>query len=225
AGREEGQKIAFELAQMGEHLSRTLGPVAAAKGIALELDLDPAIPAPLLGDAHALGSVLMNLVGNAVKFTDAGSVTLAARLLEEGDDDCTIGFQVRDTGIGIPADMQQRIFEPFFQVESGSMRKYGGTGLGTSIALAHVRRMGGELRLESTIGKGTGFWFELRLPRTRKPAPETAEPARRVVRGKHVLVADDNATNLPLLREMLERDDHRVVAVASGHEALEALAT
>ena len=225
AGRDEGQKIAFELTQVGEHLSRTLGPVAAAKGIALELDLDPAIPAPLLGDAHALGSVLMNLVGNAVKFTDAGSVVLAARQLEQGDDECTIRFEVRDTGIGIPADMQQRIFEPFFQVESGSVRKYGGTGLGTSIALAHVRRMGGELRLESTVGKGSRFWFDLRLPRTRKQAHEKAAPAPRVVRGKHVLVADDNATNLTLLREMLERDNHDVVAVASGQEALEALAT
>src|SRR5690606_8256544 len=99
-----------------------------------------------------------------------------------------------------------------------------GTGLGTSIALAHVRRMGGELRLESTVGKGSRFWFDLRLPRTRTPAPAAAAPATRVVHGKRVLVADDNATNLTLIREMLERDNHEVVAVASGQEALEALA-
>nr|MDQ2701985.1 ATP-binding protein [Pseudomonadota bacterium] len=178
----------------------------------------------VLGDAHALGSVLVNLVGNAVKFTDTGSVTLDARLLDQDEEACSIRFQVRDTGIGIPPEMQQRIFEPFFQVESGSVRKYGGTGLGTSIALAHVRRMGGELRLESTMGKGSRFWFDLRLPKARRPAPAGAEEVMRVVRGKHVLVADDNATNLTLIREMLERDGHHVLAVASGHEALEALA-
>ncbi|MDQ2701794.1 MAG: ATP-binding protein [Pseudomonadota bacterium] len=224
AGRDDGQKVAFELAAVGDHITRTLGPVAAAKDIVLAVELDPAIGVPVLGDAHALGSALMNLVGNAVKFTDAGSVTLDAKLLDQDEETCTIRFQVRDTGIGIPPEMQQKIFEPFVQVESGPARKYGGTGLGTSIALAHVRRMGGELRLESTMGKGSRFWFDLRLPRARTPAPAGAEAAVRVVRGKHVLVADDNATNLTLIREMLERDSHEVLAVASGQEALEALA-
>jgi two-component system sensor histidine kinase RpfC len=135
-----------------------------------------------------------------------------------------VAVSVRDTGIGIPPELQKKIFEPFFQVETGPVRKYGGTGLGTSIALAHVRRMGGELQLESEAGAGSRFWFELRMPRAAvAPAPAPAAPAR-IVRGKRILVADDNRTNLQLIREMLERDAHRVEGVESGQEALRALA-
>jgi two-component system sensor histidine kinase RpfC len=224
-GRDSAQKIAFDLRQVTDHLSRTLAPIAAAKGIDLLMEVDPAISGDVMGDAHALNSVLMNLAGNAVKFTESGSVMLEVSLLGEDGDVFRIGFSVRDTGIGIPPELQKKIFEPFFQVESGPVRKYGGTGLGTSIALAHVRRMGGELQLESEPGMGTRFWFELRMPRAAAvPAPAVEAPAR-IVRGKHILVADDNRTNLQLIREMLERDTHRVQGVESGQEALEALAT
>ncbi len=225
AGRDEQQQIAFEIGQITDHLVRTLAPIASAKQLELKVDVDPAVSGPVLGDAHALNSVLMNLAGNAVKFTGAGSVAVNVALLEQEDEAYRVRFSVQDTGIGIPADLQQKIFEPFFQVESGPVRKYGGTGLGTSIALAHVRRMGGELQLESAPGKGSRFWFDLRLAKAEpKPAPAPAAPIR-VIRGKKILVADDNGTNLVLIREMLERDGHRVVAVESGEAALQALAT
>jgi two-component system sensor histidine kinase RpfC len=225
AGRDEQQQIAFEIHQVTDHLLRTLQPIAAAKKVELRVEVDPELSGPVLGDAHALGSVLMNLAGNAVKFTDSGSVAVRIALLEQEGEAYRIRFSVQDTGIGIPEDLQERIFEPFFQVESGPVRKYGGTGLGTSIALAHVRRMGGELQLESAQGAGSRFWFDLRLARTTpRQAPAVQAPVR-VVRDKHMLVADDNTTNLVLIKEMLERDGHRVVAVESGHAALEALAT
>jgi two-component system sensor histidine kinase RpfC len=224
-GRDTAQKIAFDLRQVTDHLSRTLAPIAAAKGIELLVEVDPAVAGDVMGDAHALNSVLMNLAGNAVKFTESGSVMVEVALLGEEGDAWKLGFSVRDTGIGIPPELQKKIFEPIFQVETGPVRKYGGTGLGTSIALAHVRRMGGELQLESEPGAGTRFWFELRMPRAAAaPAPAVEAPAR-IVRGKRILVADDNRTNLQLIREMLERDTHQVAGVESGQGALEALAT
>lgn len=226
SGRDEQQNILFNLSRVAEHISRTLAPVAAAKQLELQVVVDPQIPDTMLGDAYALNSVLMNLAGNAVKFTSAGSVSLKVELLTQDNEACSIRFSVSDTGIGIPTELQQKVFEPFFQVENGPVRKYGGTGLGTSIALAHVRRMGGELQLESTPGAGSKFWFDLRLARAQpQPLAATAAAAPKIVRGKRILVADDNRTNLVLIREMLERDGHHVLAVESGQSALEALAT
>ncbi len=227
AGREVPQDAALEMGQLAAHLVRTLSPVAAGKGVALDVAADPALAGPVMGDLQALNSVLLNLAGNAVKFTDAGSVRVRFDLLEQDESSRRIRFSVQDTGIGIPAEHLPKIFEPFYQVESGSVRRYGGTGLGMSIAMAHVRRMGGELHVESAPGAGTRFWFDLRLARApvqAPPAPE-AEVEAPVVRGKRVLVADDNRTNLLLIAEMLEGDGHEVVAVESGHAALEALAS
>lgn len=225
SGRDEPQAIVFQVHQVTDHIESTLGPIAAAKQLAFSVEVDPGITGPVVGDAHALNSVLMNLAGNAVKFTASGSVLVDLALVGEDETALNVRFTVRDTGIGIPEHLQQKIFEPFFQVESGPVRKYGGTGLGTSIALAHVRRMGGELQVSSTPGEGSRFSFQLRLAKSREEAaaPPTSPP--RIVTGKRVLVADDNRTNLTLIREMLERDGHQVRAVDSGAEALGALAS
>lgn len=236
AGQDRNQATAFEIGQVTGYLQRTLAPIAAAKQLPFEVEADPAITEPVLGDVQALNSVLLNLAGNAVKFTDAGRVIVRLTLLEHDADSYRIGFRVQDTGIGIAPEFQARIFEPFFQVERGTVRKYGGTGLGMSIAQAHVRRMGGELHLESDAGTGSTFWFELRLPRTeaaldpipvapaRAVAPTERAKTPAVVGSKRILVADDNRTNLRLMAEMLELDGHAVTAVGSGTEALEALA-
>jgi two-component system, sensor histidine kinase RpfC len=225
AGRDRQQDVAFQASQLGDHILRTLSPVAAAKSLALQVVTDPAISAPMLGDLQALNSVLLNLAGNAVKFTDAGSVRVRIELLDQEEDAYRIRFGVEDTGIGIAPEFVSRVFEPFFQVETGSVRKYGGTGLGMSIAMAHVRRLGGELQVDSVPGEGSRFWFELRLQTTTMPETATAVAPTKIIRGKWILVADDNRTNLLLIAQMLEGDGHSVVAVESGDAALEALAS
>ena len=219
------ETVTFPLTDVTDHVMRVLAPVASTKGLDLVLEMDPRIARPVVGSVQDLTGVLTNLVGNAIKFTPAGSVTLKVELLADGAAGCRLMFAVRDTGIGIPAEHLGRIFEPFYQVESGSRRKYGGTGLGTSIALEYVKRMGGQLQVESKPGEGTRFLFELDLPHpAMAPQAPAAPKAPPVITGKRVLVADDNRVNLELLRQMLLKDRHEVTTATSGGQALQLLA-
>ena len=224
AGASDADAIPFDLRLATGHVMRALAPIASVKKLRLELDLDPALRSPVMGRPQDLISVLMNLAGNAVKFTHEGAVTIRVRLLEERAGSYRIRFGVQDTGIGIPADLQSRIFEPFFQVESGPSRRYSGTGLGTTIAMEHVKRMGSTLHVESTEGQGSLFWFEVDL-RTVGVQPETqaAPELPAAVVARRILIADDNALNLDLMKEMLLKDGHEVVAATSGEQALVAL--
>jgi two-component system sensor histidine kinase RpfC len=224
AGASDADAIPFDLRLATGHVMRALAPIASVKKLRLDLDLDPALRSPVMGRPQDLISVLMNLAGNAVKFTHEGGVTIRVRLVEERAGNYRIRFGVQDTGIGIPVDLQSRIFEPFFQVESGPSRRYSGTGLGTTIALEHVKRMGGTLNVESTEGQGSLFWFEVDL-RTVGAQPEAhagTQPFVPVV-ARRILIADDNALNLDLMKEMLLKDGHEVVAATSGEQALIAL--
>lgn len=219
----------LDLHEAVEQVMQALRPVAHVKGIALLADVDPAITALVMGQPNELHSVLMNLSGNALKFTPAGSVTIKIRLLEDADDSYRVWFGVRDTGIGISTDHQAHIFDPFYQVETGLRRKYGGTGLGTTIASKHVEQMGGSLRVESELIKGSLFSFELTLPHaleqrledlTQAPIPELGNA---FVTGKRVLIADDHLVNLELMREMLAKDGHTVTTATSGEDAVRIL--
>lgn len=219
------ETVAFLLQDITDHVMCVLSPVAATKGLDLHLEMDPRIVRPVMGSAQDLQGVLMNLVGNAIKFTPAGSVVIKIDLVAELGGTYKLLFGVKDTGIGIPAEHLARIFEPFYQVETGSSRKFGGTGLGTSIAMEYVKRMGGMLRVQSKPGHGTLFWFELDMPQAEeKPAAAVAQAAPRVVTGKRVLIADDNRVNLELLRQMLLKDEHLVTTATSGGQALQLLA-
>lgn len=219
----------FALSEVVRKVHAALEPIASRKQVRLDVSIDPGLEVPVLGYEYELSSVLMNLAGNAVKFTDEGVVAMRIMRVEEKDDALVVAFRVSDTGIGISSEHLGRIFEPFYQVEAGTTRKYGGTGLGTTIAYENVKRMGGQLRVDSTPRKGTVFWFELRLPKApanallpQAAAPEAAAP---VVRGRRVLVADDHPVNLRLLQEMLAKDGHVVTAVHSGEDALRALSS
>ena len=213
----------FDLREQTERLRMVLEPAALKKNLAFVIDVDPRIEDRVQGDSHYLTKVLMNLAGNAVKFTDEGKVEIGVRLLNEMQDSYRIRFSVQDTGIGIPKELHGRIFEPFFQADSGTTRKYGGTGLGMTIAKEIVTLMGGQIKLDSSPGAGSHFHFDLDLRRV-KARPQTSGPvAVPVVSGKRVLVVDDNATILTLVMEMLLRDRHAVMTARSGTEALDLL--
>lgn len=222
----QSELIAFQLANATDHVMRALAPVASIKGLELRLEMDPRITNPVIGRAQDLIGVLINLTGNAIKFTPKGSVTITVNLVSDNGGAYRLCFCVKDTGIGIPAEHLSRIFEPFYQVESGPSRKFGGTGLGTSIAMEHVKRMGGVLQIESKPGSGTRFWFEIDMQQTAKnPNPVIHRTSPRTVTSKHILIADDNRVNLELLRQMLLKDKHLVTTATSGEQALQLLSS
>jgi len=223
--RTQSGPIPFNLTSATDHVMRALSPVASTKGISLEVQVDPRLTQRVLGCAQDLISVLMNLAGNAVKFTSKGGVTLTVVLVEETGSSYRLRFGVQDTGIGIPSEHLAKIFEPFFQVESGTKRIYGGTGLGTTIASEHVRNMGGLLHVESKVGEGTLFWFEVDMDQEAEAAkPVEPRPTPRTITGKRILVADDNDLNLELVRQMLLKDSHSVTVAHNGEEAINCLA-
>jgi two-component system sensor histidine kinase RpfC len=213
----------FDLSFIADHLKNALDNTAAAKGLKLIIDVDR-IDDMVVGDIHYLCRVMTNIAGNAVKFTDTGKVEVQIKLLETTTVSYRIRFSVRDTGIGIPDEYHQKIFEPFVQASGGTTRKYGGTGLGMSLAKDVVTLMGGAIVLESAPGKGSYFYFDVNLPRIAKEVADTAFPKEiRIVYGKKILVADDNQTNLKLIKELLARDRHEIFTAKSGREAIDLL--
>jgi PAS domain S-box-containing protein len=188
------------------------GENAAAKGLAFEVDLDD-LPMHLIGDATRLRQILTNFLGNALKFTETGSIRLAGRMLREWDSGCLLRFEVADTGPGLTAGQTALLFEPFAQVDDSPTRRRGGTGLGLAIARRLARLMGGEVGVESTPGEGSIFWVEVRLRKGAAPLsatarPEGSEPAEAVLRSKHrgapVLLAEDDPINQEVALMLLE---------------------
>ena len=211
-----------------EALSISLDPLlrqAQAKGIKVHgRQLRESCPYPwVLGDAQRLTQVVLNLLGNAVKFTPAGgSIWVSADLLAETPDTLTVSFSVRDTGIGVTAEQQAHIFQPFTQAYASISRQFGGTGLGLSISRSLVEQMGGTLHLDSAVGQGSTFTFALTLPRARAQpvAPAPAPAPTKAVAGLRVLVAEDNAVNRLLVRLLLTHHGVHVTEATTGAEAL-----
>ncbi len=204
AGKLEFESIAFDLRNCIDEVGDLLGRTAAEKGIELILMVHPKVPERVLGDPGRLRQVLINLVNNAIKFTAEGEVVVRVGLLSEGDDEHELQFEVIDTGIGIPEDRKDALFESFTQADTSTTREYGGTGLGLTISQRLVHLMGGEIRVESAAGVGSTFRFTARL----RSAPiHDAERPRQLesLAGLHVLIVDDNATNRRLLRDLLRR--------------------
>ncbi len=160
AGKLEFETVRFGVHEVVEQALRTVAPAAAEKGLQLRPEIDPEVPAAVLGDPLRLRQVLVNLAGNAVKFTPAGEVRI--QVSEDGDQG-VLRFAVHDTGVGIPPEQRERIFDAFAQADGSITRKFGGTGLGLTISTRLIERMGGRIWLESEVGKGTTFYFTARL--------------------------------------------------------------
>jgi two-component system sensor histidine kinase/response regulator len=233
AGRLELDLSPFSLrSALGDTL-RALAVRAKAKGLSLVSDICSAVPDSLIGDAGRLRQVMLNLVGNAIKFTDAGEVTVRVDCPDSLRDDGIVAlrFVVRDTGVGIPQDKQQKIFRAFEQEDTSTTRKYGGTGLGLTIAARLVALMGGEITVNSQPGQGSTFAFTacfkarpeaaLSSAVSRQPALEPAgRPRATTVTTLNVLVAEDNDFNAQLIEHLLVRRGHRAVLAGDGREAL-----
>lgn len=223
AGRIEIEAIPFDLDEQCENIMRILSLKAHDKGIALHLNMPEDIHPFRIGDPTRLRQILINLMGNAIKFTQNGSVTLEIFDYSSGEREAalseTLVFKVKDTGIGIPKDKLESVFDSFSQADSSTTRKFGGTGLGLSITKKLVEIMGGTISVESELGKGTDFIFSIPLPKTVSIKPGS-QISQTDLFGTHVLVVDDNATNRLILKDYLSRWGARVNESKSGNEAL-----
>lgn len=219
AGKMELEVIPFDLRDCVETTTRSLSLRAADQGLEMACRIDPAIPYRLLGDPGRLRQIIINLCGNAMKFTDHGEVIVAVELEEHTGHEVELHFSVRDTGIGIPADKLSKVFDSFSQVDASTTRKYGGTGLGLAITNQLVELMKGRIWVESEVGVGTTFHFQLRLgtsdAATPPPSRELSELA-----GTAVLVADDHPINRRIFRELLKAWKFQPVCVDDGYQAI-----
>ncbi|MCK6408031.1 AAA family ATPase [Thauera sp.] len=213
----------FSPAEALAALRPILMSMTAQKGLALRFELDPALPAGVLGDRRALHQIVLNLAGNAVKFTQRGFVAVRASALAAAGERCRLRLEVADSGIGIAEDAQQRIFTEFTQADGSITRRFGGTGLGLAICLRLAELQGGRIGVRSRPGAGSVFWCELEYASA--PAPCAAPPRPALTansRGLRVLVVEDVELNRCIAGTLLEAEGHRVRFAADGYGALEA---
>ena len=212
----------FKLGQLTGDVLKTLALRAHQKSLELVFDIDASVPESVAGDSARLRQVLVNILGNAIKFTDRGEVVLSV-FTEDDADDLQLHFAVKDTGIGIPTEKQKSIFSPFEQADGSTTRKYGGTGLGLAISARIVRMMGGRIWVESEPGVGSTFHFTSRFKRAGSPRPEIVPAQFSELRDCSVMVLDDNATNRRVLRGMLANWGLKVQEAESGSDGLTVL--
>ena len=246
AGKMELERVDFELRETLGNAMKTLALRAHEKQLELLFEVLPDVPDSLIGDASRLANVIMNLVGNALKFTEQGEISVLVELDEEANDSVCLRFTVSDTGIGIPPDKQVKLFQPFMQADTSTTRKYGGTGLGLVICQKFVELMGGRIWLESEVGHGSQFRFTARfgmrttpMEKPTKLLPSELEGLRVLVvddnptnrriltesdaRPLHILVAEDNSLNQLLAKRTLEKAGHSVTVANNGREAVAAV--
>ena len=221
AGMLSVESVGFTLDQVLEQLTTIISPRANEKKLEFLINVDKDVPAAIVGDSMRLSQILINLCNNAVKFTDAGTVEVTIVPLELTEDTAKLRFTVRDEGIGIDPLRIDELFQPFTQADASTTRKYGGTGLGLNLCNQLVDLMGGEIGVESELGKGSLFWFEITVPIFQREEEPSVLPSE--LQGMQALVVDDNSTSQIILKGMLERMGLRVALADSGDEAIEML--
>lgn len=229
SGRMELEAVPFDLGRVLDDVSLVLGRDAREKGVGFFHQVSKEVPPGLTGDATRLRQVLLNLAGNAVKFTSEGQVSIHITVVDTDDEDVLLRFEVRDTGIGIAVEAQAAIFASFTQADGSTSRRFGGSGLGLAIACQLVQMMGGEIGVRSSPGEGATFWFTARFKVNESHAKPTvpvldalrqAHPATGL--GLNVLLAEDNPVNQEVARGMLETLGCKVNIVSNGTEAVAA---
>jgi len=230
AGRMEFESIPFSLHEVCQGIQDTLRFRVDEKGIELKLETDPAMPQWLAGDPVRLSQVLLNLTGNAVKFTENGSVTIKTFWKEKEEGAFTMLLEIQDTGIGIPEDRQQAVFESYSQAGADTTRKFGGTGLGLTISKHLVEQQGGSIGLKSVVGKGTTFFFEIPYPAVEKTddhlsKPEGLEDLALRLSGSRILLVEDNPFNQMVAVDTLKSliSNIRIEVAQNGQEAIDYL--
>ena len=233
AGKMEVERIPFDLAAVLANVTALMGEKAASKGLSLDVEWGPEVPARLLGDPLRLGQVLVNFTSNAVKFTDAGQILVRVAVQRAEGAELLLRFSVRDTGIGLSEEQQAYLFQQFQQGDTSTTRRYGGTGLGLAISRRIAELLGGEVGVESALGAGSTFWFTARLGRLEVGAPDPSALGRAAeereqrekrlrehLSGARVLLVEDNALNQQVAVELLRRAGVVVEVASDGAEAV-----
>jgi signal transduction histidine kinase/CheY-like chemotaxis protein len=224
SGNMELEQHDFDLRKCIEEVLDVFAPKAAELGLDLIYEIDYDIPTQIVGDSARLRQVIMNLVSNAIKFTQRGEIFVAVHMLNKNGEQAELGFEIKDTGIGIPHNKIDRLFKAFSQVDSSTTRKYGGTGLGLVICEKLVKLMGGCITVESHEGKGTTFTFTIQIGTGQLPLRTYVHHNMAGSEGKKILVIDDNATNRNILKNQLEQWKLVPTLATSGEQALAILA-
>lgn len=225
AGKLELEKEPFQLRSVVLGVIRTMQFAAKEKNIGLSHVVEDAVPEHLIGDDTRLRQVLLNLLGNAVKFTSKGQVSVRIGLVQKTDKETRLSFAVRDTGIGIPGDKLTHIFDAFAQADGSTTRQFGGSGLGLAISKEMVHLMGGEIAVESTVGEGSEFRFDAKFGLGEEGTDGRTLVPNKVASEGHlsILLAEDNVVNQRLAIRLLEKLGHQVTVVNNGKEAVEAV--
>jgi two-component system, sensor histidine kinase and response regulator len=221
AGRMEVEDTNFDLLALVDDVHRILAVEAHQKGLELAWTLAPDVPAWVTGDPMRVQQVLTNLIGNAIKFTGSGEVVTSGEVVEDACGELLLQFSIRDTGIGISAEQQKRLFGAFVQADGSTTRNYGGTGLGLAISRSLAQMMGGSITLESVHGRGSTFCFTVRV---RRGATQLESHPDVPLAGRHVLIVDDNEVNRRILVDQLGQAGMLTATAASGAEGLKILA-